>query len=668
MAFWKPGEAAPGIGLEDDSTPYYAWNPNEKLSIQQQRERLPIAQSKNHILYLLENFSTLIIVGSTGCGKTTQIPQFLHEAKWTAGGLIVACTQPRRVAAISVAQRVAEEMNCELGEKVGYSVRFEDVCSEDTVLKYMTDGMLVREMMLDPLLEKYTVIMLDEAHERSIYTDLLIGLLKKVQRKRKDLKLIISSATLTAESFQSFFHSQDFPATILSIEGRSFPVDIHYMTEPCKDYLEASISTVFEIHKSEGQGDILVFLTGQEEIEKAIQMVYDRFNDERGKMKLLPLPIFAGLPLSSQKKVFDAAPPKTRKVIFATNIAETSVTIDGIVFVIDCGFIKTKIFNPKTGFEGLMVIPISKANANQRSGRAGRNRPGKSYRLYSETEYNNLTQNSVPEIQKTNLATVLLQIKAMGIDNILKFDFLDKPPLENMARALELLYALRAIGDDARLTESIGYTMAEFPLEPMLSRAVIASHNFGCAQEIITIAAMSDLQNFWVGSYEEVERAKNRFAVLEGDHLTFLNIYNEYIRFEKDGRWCKENCLNAKMLEKVERVIGQLTGYAKRFNINIYSALGHAGGGSDEIRKSVASGLFVNSAKRQADGSYLTLRDPFVVHLHPSSVLFRYPPDYLVFQEIVTTSKEYMRNATKIEQSWLNEIAPHFFKTRRNIT
>ncbi|KAJ2964476.1 hypothetical protein NQZ79_g615 [Umbelopsis isabellina] len=461
MAFWKPGTVAPGSTVDRETEnetseilTVIADQSYRYLSIQQQRERLPIFKSRTQLLYLIEKYQTLVVVGQTGCGKTTQLPQYLEEAGWAAEGRKIACTQPRRVAATTVAQRVAEEIGGKLGDKVGYTIRFEDVTSENTRIKYMTDGMLFRETLIDPLLKDYSVIMIDEAHERSLYTDILLGVLKKyvifvdltyrIQKKRPDLRLIISSATLDAEEFYDFFNSNTTKdkakdtATIISLEGRMYPVDVLYTTEPVNDYVEKAIQTVFDIHTKEPNGDILIFMTGREEIDRVVSEISDRASTLPQKaLGITPLPIYAGLTTEEQARIFEPTQHGFRKVIVATNIAEASITIDGVVYVIDCGFVKLRAYNPKTGMESLTVAPISKASAKQRAGRAGRVKPGKCYRLYTEESFMQLRDSSVPEMQRSNLAPVILQLKALGIDNVLRFHFLTAPPVEMMTRALE---------------------------------------------------------------------------------------------------------------------------------------------------------------------------------------------------------------------------------------
>lgn len=344
------------------------------LSMEETRKSLPIYVYRDELLAALEEYQILVIVGETGSGKTTQLPQYLHEAGYTKGGLKVGCTQPRRVAAMSVAARVADEMGVKLGNEVGYAIRFEDNTSDKTVLKYMTDGMLLREFMTEPDLGGYSAIIIDEAHERGVNTDILLALLKDLARERPELKVLISSATMNAKGFSDYFDG----ANIFNIPGRRYPVDIHYTPQPEANYLAAAITTVFQIHTSQPKGDILVFLTGQDEIDSAEQNITEIARKLGSRVpELVICPIYANLPSELQSKIFEPTPEGARKVVLATNIAETSLTIDGIVYVIDPGFVKENVYNPSTGMSKLVAVPCSRASANQRSGRAGRVGPGK---------------------------------------------------------------------------------------------------------------------------------------------------------------------------------------------------------------------------------------------------------------------------------------------------
>ncbi|ORY20219.1 P-loop containing nucleoside triphosphate hydrolase protein [Neocallimastix californiae] len=349
-------QAMPGKDDNDNEAPEISQEKKKAMTMKEVRESLPIFAYREQLLEAIENFQVLIIVGETGSGKTTQIPQYLHEAGYTKGGKKVGCTQPRRVAAMSVAARVAEEMDVKLGYQVGYSIRFEDCTSEKTVLKYMTDGMLLREFLSEPDLNSYSVLIIDEAHERTLHTDILFGLVKDIARFRPDLKLLISSATMDAQKFSEYFDD----APIFNIPGRRYPVDIFYTKAPEANYLSAAITTIMQIHVTQGPGDILLFLTGQEEIENAEEALKKICLQLGSKIKeLIICPIYASLPSDLQGKIFEPTPEGARKVVLATNIAETSITIDGIVYVIDPGFAKQNSYNPRTGMESLIVTPVS---------------------------------------------------------------------------------------------------------------------------------------------------------------------------------------------------------------------------------------------------------------------------------------------------------------------
>ncbi|ORZ23561.1 putative ATP-dependent RNA helicase DHX35-like protein [Absidia repens] len=692
MAFWKPGTIAPGSAVDrdtenetDTAVVAHAEQQYRHLTLKQQRERLPVFKLRRELLYSVETYQTTIVIGQTGSGKTTQIPQYLEEAGWAGKGKQIACTQPRRIAATSVSQRVADEKNVKLGAEVGYLIRFDDQTSSKTRIKYMTDGMLFRETMIDPLLTNYDVIMIDEAHERSLYTDILLGVLKKIQRKRPDLHVIISSATLDAETFYKFFnHNQTKDQTkdtanIISLEGRMYPVDTLYVDEPVADYVETSIQTVFDIHMQEPRGDILIFLTGRDEIDRVVSEIYDRSKTlPKNSLHIDPLPLYAGLTLQDQLRVFEPTPRDTRKVIVSTNIAEASVTLEGIVYVIDCGFVKIRAYNPKTGMEALVVTPISKASALQRAGRAGRVRAGKSFRLYTENTYNTLKDTSIPEIQRTNLAPVILQLKALGIDNVLRFDFLTAPPAALMIRSLELLYSLKALDDVGRLTIPLGMQLAEFPVDPMLGKILLSSGDFHCSQEIVTIAAMVSVQNIFIQPSKKMDKMalldiRRQFWVEEGDHLSLLNVYNGFVQNGKSsGKWCHDRLLNFKALARAIRIRQQLVKYLKRFDVPLVSAMDgtrldqdlQRATASERIRKCLVSGYFSQAARAEPDGSgrFRTIRDGVLLNVHPDSVLFNRNPTCVIFHEVVETNKPYMRDLTTIDETWLAELAPHFYQ------
>lgn len=627
------------------------------LSIKEQRESLPIFKLKEELIKAVNDNQILVVIGETGSGKTTQITQYLAEAGYTSRGKI-ACTQPRRVAAMSVAKRVAEEYGCRLGQEVGYTIRFEDCTSPETKIKYMTDGMLLRECLIDADMKQYSIIMLDEAHERTIHTDVLFGLMKQAVQKRKELKLIVTSATLDSVKFSEYF----FKAPIFTIPGRMFPVEILYTKEPESDYLDASLITVMQIHLTEPPGDILLFLTGQEEIDTSCEILFERMKSLGPEApELLILPVYSALPSEMQSRIFEPAAPGTRKVIIATNIAETSLTIDGIYYVVDPGFVKQKVFNPKTGMDSLVVTPISQAQAKQRAGRAGRTGPGKCFRLYTERAYRDeMLATNVPEIQRTNLASTVLSLKAMGINDLLSFDFMDPPPMETLIMAMEQLHALSALDNEGLLTK-LGRRMAEFPLEPQLAKMLIMSVDLGCADEALTIVSMLSVQNIFYRPKERAEQAdqrKARFHQNEGDHITLLCVYNSWKNNNFSSAWCFENFVQHRSLKRAQDIRKQMLGIMDRHKLDVVSCGKHTA----KIQKAICSGFFRNVAKRDPQDGYRTLVDSQVVYVHPSSAIYQRQPDWLVYHELVFTTKEYMREVCAIDPKWLVEFAPSFFK------
>lgn len=631
------------------------------MSIQETRISLPVYPFRGQLLEAVEKHQMLIIVGETGSGKTTQIPQYLHEAGYTANDKKIGCTQPRRVAAMSVAARVAEELGVKLGNEVGYSIRFEDCTSERTILKYMTDGMLLREFLSEPDLMSYSVIIVDEAHERTLHTDILFGLVKDISRFRPDLKLLISSATLDAQKFSAFFDD----APIFKIPGRRYPVDIYYTKAPEADYLDACVVSVLQIHVTQPLGDILVFLTGQEEIETCQELLLERSRKLGSKIReLIILPIYSNLPSDMQAKIFEPAPPNGRKVILATNIAETSLTIDGIIYVIDPGFCKQNSYNARTGVESLIVTPISKASANQRAGRAGRVAAGKCFRLYTAWAYKNeLEDNTIPEIQRVNLGNVVLLLLSLGINDLAHFDFMDPPPYETLVLAMEQLYALGALNHHGHLTK-LGRRMAEFPSDPTLAKMLLASEKYKCSEEILTIASMLSVNNaiFYRPKDKVVhaDTARKNFFVPGGDHLTLLNVYNQWAETSFSMQWCFENFIQHRSMRRARDVRDQLQGLMERVEIELQSNPLN----TVSIRKAITSGYFYNTARLSKGGHYKTVKHNHTVMIHPNSSLFEEIPRWVIYFELVLTSKEYMRQVIEIENSWLLEVAPHYYKAK----
>ncbi|KAJ5098704.1 ATP-dependent RNA helicase DHX8 [Penicillium argentinense] len=627
------------------------------MSIKEQRESLPVFKFRKQLLDAVKDNQLMIVVGDTGSGKTTQLTQYLAEAGYGNNG-IIGCTQPRRVAAMSVAKRVSEEVGCRLGAEVGYTIRFEDCTSPETQIKYMTDGMLQREILLDPDLKKYSVIMLDEAHERTIATDILFGLLKKTVERRPDLRLIVTSATLDAEKFSEYFNG----CPIFSIPGRTFPVEIMYSKEPESDYLDAALITVMQIHLTEAAGDILVFLTGQEEIDTSCEILYERMKALGPSVpELVILPVYSALPSEMQSRIFEPAPPGGRKVIIATNIAETSITIDNIYYVIDPGFVKQNAYDPKLGMDSLVVTPVSQAQAKQRAGRAGRTGPGKCFRLYTEAAYQSeMLPTTIPEIQRQNLSHTILMLKAMGINDLLHFDFMDPPPTNTMLSALEELYALSALDDEGLLTR-LGRKMADFPMEPALAKVLIASVDMGCSDEMLSIVAMLSITSVFYRPKEKQQQAdqkKAKFHDPHGDHLTLLNVYNSWKHSKFSNAWCFENFIQARQIRRAQDVRQQLFGIMNRYRHKIVSC----GRDTMKVRQALCTGFFRNAARKDPQEGYKTLVEGTPVYMHPSSALFGKPSEHVIYHDLVLTSKEYMHCTTSIEPKWLVEAAPTFFK------
>lgn len=599
---------------------------------------------------------------------------------------------------MSVAARVADEMDVPLGEEVGYSIRFEEKSGPKTVLKYLTDGMLLREAMTDPTLDRYSVIIIDEAHERTLSTDVLLGLLKEILPKRPTLKLVVMSATLDAVKFQKYFDD----APLLKVPGRTFPVEIFYTPEPERDYLEAAIRTVLQIHQHEEPGDILLFLTGEQEIEDAsnkIRLEASNFDPSLGTLMVVPL--YSTLPPQHQNRIFAQPPGPSvpggkpgRKVVVSTNIAETSITIDGVVYVVDPGFSKQKVYNPRIRVESLLVTPISKASAQQRAGRAGRTRPGKCFRLYTERSFHkDLQEQTYPEILRSDLSSVVLTLLKLGISDLVHFDFMDPPAPETLMRALEQLNYLGSMDDDGELTPQ-GRMMAEFPLEPQLAKTLISSADMNCSNEVLSIVALLSVQQIFMrpkDAAKAADEAKAQFSHVDGDHLTLLNAYHAYKQVSlgqvptvgshqgagagvgaagtgndttdapkavKD--WCWDNFLDLRALRSADNVRSQLERLCKRVGLKLVSTDFKDRSYYTNIRRSLTAGFFMQIAHAEKTGKYLTVKDNQIVGLHPSTVL-DHKPEWVLYHEFVLTSQNYIRTVTSIHGEWLVELAPHYY-------
>uniref|UniRef100_A0A674P0F2 RNA helicase n=1 Tax=Takifugu rubripes TaxID=31033 RepID=A0A674P0F2_TAKRU len=526
------------------------------------------------------------------------------------------------------------------------------LCSISTILKISPNH---QESLRESDLDHYSAVIMDEAHERSLNTDVLFGLLREVVSRRTDLKLIVTSATMDSDKFAAFFGN----VPIFHIPGRTFPVDILFSKTPQEDYVEAAVKQALQIHLSGLMGDILIFMPGQEDIE---------VSDMSGFIPLLVavLPIYSQLPSDLQAKIFQKAPDGVRKCIVATNIAETSLTVDGIMFVVDSGYCKLKVFNPRIGMDALQVFPISQANANQRSGRAGRTGPGQCYRLYTQSAYKNeMLTTTIPEIQRTNLANVVLLLKSLGVQDLLLFHFMDPPPEDNMLNSMYQLWILGALDNTGALTPT-GRLMVEFPLDPALSKMLIVSCDMCCSADILIIVSMLSVPAIFYrpkGREEESDQVREKFSVPESDHLTYLNVYMQWKNNNYSSIWCNDHFIHTKAMRKVREVRSQLKDIMVQQKMNLVSC----GSDWDIIRKCICAAYFHQAAKLKGIGEYVNVRTGMPCHLHPTSSLFGmgYTPDYIIYHELVMTTKEYMQCVTAVDGEWLAELGPMFYSVKQ---
>ncbi|EKE39536.1 hypothetical protein ENUP19_0284G0059 [Entamoeba nuttalli] len=646
----------------------------ERVALLRQREQLPIRQSKDDILSELKKHQTMVVVGETGCGKTTQLPQFLLESNICEGKKI-GVTQPRRVAAITLAERVSKEVGCRVGSTVGYRVRFEEKMSKDTKIEYLTDGMLLRTALLDPDLKSYGVIVLDEAHERTVHTDILIGLLRGILRRRKDLKVVVMSATLDSQLFSNFF-----AGPTLTIAGRQHPIELFHLTESEDSPVDASITAILQLHMSAGPGDVLVFLPGQDAIESVEAALLERMKNAPATVKPIQvLPLYAALPPEQQLLIFSPPPPDTRKIVLSTNIAETSVTIPGMRYVIDTGLVKEKEYQSKIGMEALRTTWVSKAQAMQRAGRAGREAPGQCYRLYTSKRFSEFNATTTPEIQRCSLDGVVLQLKALNVIDVTQFDFLQPPSGDSISRAEINLSKLGAL-ENGHITP-LGKVMVALPVAPPFARTIIAAAQSNCLAHILCIVAMLAVDTqFFVSApsiREKAQQSMRMYSSDNGDHFMLLSLY---LAFKKVGvnrrkRWCVENALNYKALNTALSTHDQLVQYcvgvldkelkgstAKEqcTEENMKNIINEAI--PETIIKSIKKAFLVgfpdNVAIRQPDNTYLTTTQK-IVHIHPSSCVHNKKQKYVLFAELVYTTKPFIRSVLSLEHELVQEEMPN---------
>nr|BAS01824.1 putative ATP-dependent RNA helicase CDC28 [Amorphochlora amoebiformis] len=621
---------------------------------------LPIKNYYYSLMKAIDCFSILIIIAETGAGKTTQIPKYLFSLGYSKLGTI-GITQPRRIATINVAKRVCMEMQASMGNEIGYSVRFEDVCSVNTRLKFMTDGIMIKEVLTNPTLNNYSIIMLDEAHERTLYTDILFCILKDLIHYRKDLKLLISSATINYKHFSKYFYR----APLFQIPGRLYRVEIYYSKESEPDYVDSVVSTIFQIHLKRSVGDILAFLTGQDDIELTKEIILGRmssFNYKENEFTIFPL--YSSLGFDAQNKVFKKT-KHSRKIVLATNIAETSITINGIRYVIDSGLCKLKYYNSMTKFESLIVKPISKASCWQRSGRAGRTSDGKCFRLYTINTYKYILEPiQIPEIQRANIDNFILVLKCLGINNIINFQLMDNPSIESIILSLEQLYLLGALSEKGILTK-IGRCMNEFPLKVNLSKMLMTSEIFKCSEEIAILSSILSTEdkiiNFPKNNIAELNNTLKKFNLLpKSDMIVYINIFKEWVKSTFSHDWAKDNFINVKCLVKSRYIFEQLINIMEKINIKLItnSSLNDNQG----LVKCIISGLYMNSAIIRRINIFKIYSNSQIVIVHPTSCISGHITDWIIFYELIYTNKEYINVNTEIQPEWLLELAPLFYK------
>jgi ATP-dependent helicase HrpA len=613
---------------------------------------LPVYQQKNKILEALERHQVIIVESPTGSGKTTQLPIILHEAGYTRSGMI-GVTQPRRIATLSVCEFIAGQLGSEVGELIGYKMRFEDKTSPRTHLKIMTDGTLLQELKTDPLLEQYSVLMVDEAHERSLNIDFILGLLKNILRERPQFKVIISSATINSDIFSRYFNN----APLVSIETPMYPVAVVYdpPADDSDEVLTAKIAAVCEriILDERREGDILIFLPG----EKLIKAVMKALDESRIRRKIWVVPLYGMLGKEEQERVFMPPPFGKNKIIVSTNIAETSVTIDGVTSVIDSGRCKENRYNLRTYTSSLIDTVTSQASANQRKGRAGRTRPGFCYRLYAKADFDRRDLFTLEEIYRTDLSEVVLRMAGLGIDDYMSFDFISQPSKAGIQSSIETLQLLEALDNNNRLTR-IGEIMLMFPLLPRHARIIVEAmfHYPDVLVECcIATAFLSTNSPYLLPQGEELEARKmqHSFRSKAGDFVGYLNLFNAYNILEGEParkEFCQRYYLDQKTMDEIMNVERQLEESAAAFGAHV------SGGGTvDDFLVCCGKGLIQFICAYAGRDQYNSLTAEHIM-IHPGSSLFKENPRYIIAGEIMRTTRTYARSVSPITKEILHKI------------
>ena len=628
---------------------------------------LPVYKNQQKILSALENNQALVVESPTGSGKTTQLPVILYEAGYARNG-VIGVTQPRRIAAVSVSEFIARQTETSIPGLVGYKMRFADRSSSETKIKIMTDGILLQEMKLDPWLSKYSLLVVDEAHERSLNIDFILGLLKRVLESRRDFKVIISSATINAEVFSEYFGE----CPIVKIEAQRFPVTLIY-DSPAVDTSfnrnesaeEAILTKIEEITTrfigDKRDGDILVFLSG----EKMIKNCVNRLTFCPVGKFLHIIPLYGRLGKEEQEKVFEDTPKGKTKVVISTNIAETSVTIDGITAVLDSGLAKLNWYNPRTFTSSLIESPISKASANQRKGRAGRTREGTCYRLYTRKDFESRPLYTTEEIFRTDLSEVILRMADLGITNFEDFDFITSPDRDGLIGGIETLNLLNALEKDRSLSNT-GKLMTEFPLAPRQSRIIVeAILNYpDMIKETLIAAAFLSTQSPYIlppGEETDARQAHHRFRDDNGDFVSYLKLFKSYSDSANKIKFCEKNYLDERAMAEIVNVTCQLEEILASMKIPVRQRANPPTGKEiDDYLCCIARGMIQFVCAREGKGknsSYSSLTAEKII-IHPGSVMFRADPQFIVAGEIVRTSRMYAMSVSPLSRAILNRIRP----------
>ncbi|WKC80181.1 ATP-dependent RNA helicase [Borreliella tanukii] len=624
--------------------------------------KLPIYKYKDELIRVLKKNNVLIVESPTGSGKTTQLPRIIYEAGFAKLGKI-GVTQPRRIATISIAEYIAKHIGVNLGEEVGYKIRFEEITSPKTKIKLMTDGVLLQELKKDTLLYEYDVIIIDEAHERSLNIDFILGLIKDISKKRDDFKIIVSSATINTKIFSKYFNN----APVVSIETITYPVQIIYnppLLNTSKGMILKIKEIVLNVIKEKKAGDILIFLSGEKEIKETIK----ELQELNSKKNLIILPLYGRMPKEAQEQIFIATPKNKRKIIVSTNIAETSITIENIKIVIDSGKVKTNKFQTKTHTYSLQEVPISKSSATQRAGRAGRVSKGTCYRLYKREDYQLREDYQKEEIYRTDLSEVILRMADIGIRDFTHFDFISKPSTHSIQTASKILKSLDAINNKNELTE-IGKYMILFPLVPAHSRALVeAMINYPQAiyQTTIGLSFLSTSGIFLLPQNEEMEarQAHLKYKNPMGDLIGFVNIFEDFKKAANKESFTKENYLDLQGLEEIVNVQMQLENIVSKLNIPIIQK---GAFDNEGYLKSIMRGMRDYICFKTSKKKYKTIKAQNVI-IHPGSLISTDSVKYFVAGEIIETTKMYARSIGVLKKEWIDDISLNEELKHKNIS